>query len=266
MSTNRSSPPEQGWEIPCASQTPSPRISHVTILTTPSRTVTEPVIPGRQVRKTKHTRRQESGHIPRPRNRFILFRSEFYKKAREASGGQDQNDISVRAGRAWNALTEEQKKPYEVQAEREKLEHQARYPDYSYAPGNRTGRPKPRPKSARPVKSKKRKSVIARFKSEEAEELDLLPPISIPTLPVFHRYSCEDGSPTLDMPILGGPEPPTKGVAEPFLDLRYLEDGTLGPEFDFDWTFVPTSAIPPLELSPKISNKVRFRNVDLPHV
>jgi len=81
---------------------------------------------------------EEQGRIPRPRNAFIIFRSQFALnyKAREAH--PHQNLISRSAAEAWNKLSEEEKHPYKLQADEEKREHRRKYPNYTYMPGCRT--------------------------------------------------------------------------------------------------------------------------------
>lgn len=78
------------------------------------------------------------GYIPRPRNAFIIFRSHFASdyKAREAH--PHQNLISRGAAEAWNKLSDEEKRPFKLQADEEKREHRRKYPNYTYMPGCRT--------------------------------------------------------------------------------------------------------------------------------
>ncbi|KAF9467783.1 high mobility group box domain-containing protein [Collybia nuda] len=87
------------------------------------------------VHKSSTRRGKKADHIPRPRNSFICFRSEFYKLKKKNPGGYDQNEISKEAGRVWTLLTPAEKQPFEEMAKREKEDHQLRYPTYSYAPG-----------------------------------------------------------------------------------------------------------------------------------
>ncbi|KAJ7037518.1 high mobility group box domain-containing protein, partial [Mycena alexandri] len=75
-------------------------------------------------------------HIPRPRNAFLIFRLVLIfasgKITKKIEG--DHRHISITAGSVWNALSEEEKKPYHVKAEFEKLEHRRLYPNYRFTP------------------------------------------------------------------------------------------------------------------------------------
>ena len=79
---------------------------------------------------TLSSRRKEKGHIPRPRNAFIIFRSDFCKKSRERNNRQ----ISQIAGVLWGNMSEEQKQPYRLQAAKALADHKAKYPDYKFSP------------------------------------------------------------------------------------------------------------------------------------
>ncbi|KAF9477253.1 HMG-box, partial [Pholiota conissans] len=74
---------------------------------------------------------QEPGHIPRPRNAFIIFRSEYIQRHRDI-GEDQQNELSKRAGRAWNAMSEEEKEWFREEAKKERDQHKERYPGYAY--------------------------------------------------------------------------------------------------------------------------------------
>jgi hypothetical protein len=71
--------------------------------------------------------------IPRPCNRFILFRRAWYQtyglKFKESGA-----DLSKAAGRAWRLLSDQEKLFWTARAEEEKREHQRKYPGYKYQP------------------------------------------------------------------------------------------------------------------------------------
>ncbi|KAF7318767.1 HMG box domain-containing protein [Mycena chlorophos] len=92
-----------------------------------------------EARKPKQ--KKEHGYIPRPRNAFIIFRSDFVKAAREAAKADpklDQTLLSQDAGVAWNSLSMAAKAPFLRRAKEEKAEHAALYPNYRYSPGTMT--------------------------------------------------------------------------------------------------------------------------------
>jgi len=79
------------------------------------------------------------GHIPRPANSFLLFRSEWLKEsiANSTQGDgvrQEQRNVSRRAGEAWRSLSEDAKGHYQKQAQLVKEEHSRKYPEYVYKP------------------------------------------------------------------------------------------------------------------------------------
>ncbi|KAF8350341.1 hypothetical protein F5887DRAFT_297550 [Amanita rubescens] len=80
---------------------------------------------------------EEQGHIPRPRNAFIIFRSQFGLSCKAREAHPHQNFVSRGAAEAWNKLSDEEKHPYRLQADEEKREHRRKYPNYTYMPGCR---------------------------------------------------------------------------------------------------------------------------------
>ncbi|KIJ23985.1 hypothetical protein M422DRAFT_111323, partial [Sphaerobolus stellatus SS14] len=71
------------------------------------------------------------GHIPRPPNAFIVFRTE-YIRAMETQNSTPE--VSRSLGEMWRSMSEEQKQPWVEKALEKKLEHQAKYPNYRYKP------------------------------------------------------------------------------------------------------------------------------------
>ncbi|KAK0200085.1 hypothetical protein DFS33DRAFT_217357 [Desarmillaria ectypa] len=89
--------------------------------------------------KKSHARRQTPGHIPRPRNAFILFRCDFVRQKRvPPSVERNTRNLSRIAGSLWHNMTPLQQQPWKVLAEQEKLEHAVLYPDYKYQPRGRS--------------------------------------------------------------------------------------------------------------------------------
>ncbi|KAJ7645121.1 hypothetical protein DFH06DRAFT_594600 [Mycena polygramma] len=84
----------------------------------------------------------ESGHIPRPRNAFICFRSEYVKAQKLASaqsGSVNQTVLSRGAADVWRELSAEEREPYTAMAHEEKEQHALKYPNYRYSPGSASG-------------------------------------------------------------------------------------------------------------------------------
>jgi hypothetical protein len=76
-------------------------------------------------------------HIPRPRNAFIIFRTQFssrYRTSRDVKRGSANAHISIAAGEYWRELGVEGQRKFKVQAEIEKAEHCKQYPNYHYTP------------------------------------------------------------------------------------------------------------------------------------
>ncbi|KAG7091469.1 hypothetical protein E1B28_010500 [Marasmius oreades] len=85
--------------------------------------------------KKSHARRQPPGHIPRPRNGFILFRCDFVKQKKipESVEGNHRN-ISRIAGILWRQMSKDQRRPWMDMAEVEKKMHEKKFPGYRYQP------------------------------------------------------------------------------------------------------------------------------------
>jgi len=87
--------------------------------------------------KKSHARKQPKGHIPRPRNAFILFRCDFVaQKKIPASVEPDHRNISRIVGRIWKAMGEEGRRPWIEEAKREREKHKRLYPQYRYSPSS----------------------------------------------------------------------------------------------------------------------------------
>ncbi|KAF5377219.1 hypothetical protein D9615_006392 [Tricholomella constricta] len=92
------------------------------------------------MRATKSAPRLRSGNrVPRPRNAFMIFRSEFWADSKiSKSVERDHRHISRIIGHCWNQLPEEEKDVWRRKAEEEKIEHAKRYPGYRFSPNTRT--------------------------------------------------------------------------------------------------------------------------------
>lgn len=86
-------------------------------------------------------RLRSGNRIPRPRNAFMIFRSEFWATAKISKTVEhDHRHISRIIGHCWNQLSEGEKTVWRRRAEQEKIEHQIKYPDYRFSPNVRTKR------------------------------------------------------------------------------------------------------------------------------
>jgi hypothetical protein len=104
----------------------------------PSSAVTNDVQPAPEPQEKKsHARKQPQGHIPRPRNAFILFRCDFVaQKKIPASVEPDHRNISRIVGRIWKAMSDEDRRPWVEEAKREREKHKRLYPQYRYSPAS----------------------------------------------------------------------------------------------------------------------------------
>ncbi|KAG9102252.1 hypothetical protein FRC06_002171 [Ceratobasidium sp. 370] len=91
-----------------------------------------------------HSRRQPPGHIPRPRNAFILYRSWYVKQGFLADVETDHREISRIVGKIWKGLPEDERDVWRGRAEAEKRTHALKHPNYKYSPNSRRdGAPPP---------------------------------------------------------------------------------------------------------------------------
>lgn len=97
---------------------------------------------GRSVAKlSAHGGRRKEGHIPRPPNAFMIYRSHMWAKQKVTRQVEkDHRQISRIAGILWNQLSTAQQDPYRDVAERAKRIHRELHPDYKYAPVSRRER------------------------------------------------------------------------------------------------------------------------------
>ena len=86
--------------------------------------------PGRISPKRK--RNLKKGHIPRPRNAFILYRIEQSAKVKQTNPELDNNSISKIVASQWHREDDGIKQNFFRRAEEERAEHEKKYPDYIY--------------------------------------------------------------------------------------------------------------------------------------
>lgn len=94
------------------------------------------------LRVPSSTRPRPANYVPRPRNAFMIFRSEFWANDKiSRTIEHDHRHISRIIGHYWNEMPDVEKQVWRVKAEQEKLEHMQRYPGYRFSPGSRTKKP-----------------------------------------------------------------------------------------------------------------------------
>jgi hypothetical protein len=201
----------------------------------------------RRTHKSSSSGRTKNDHIPRPKNSFFFFRSDFLASQRLISRHQSQNEISKQSGIIWNALSAEEKHPWVLRADQEKIEHQARYPGYVYAPGGRAGS-KQKVHTGRVSKSRSKRTLPVR---SDSDELDSLSSSSHPTrLSPESESDCAD-SRTCEASLVQSPV-----VKAAQLELVVKSD--VSSPVASNWAFVPTEDIPALEVSTTKFEKVRI--------
>ncbi|KAK0556329.1 hypothetical protein OC846_001284 [Tilletia horrida] len=84
-----------------------------------------------------HTRKMPEGHIKRPPNAFMLFRSHVQNGNLIPQSEKDQSNASRIAGMMWRSIGEEQRQNWYAVAEAKKAEHARLFPDYKYKPSKR---------------------------------------------------------------------------------------------------------------------------------
>lgn len=96
-------------------------------------------------RKIARKRAENANYIPRPRNSFIIFRTEFVNRKTNGEGerppskrrhddSDDERSLSKQAAEVWQRMSDAEKQPWIERAEQEKREHAATYPHYRYRP------------------------------------------------------------------------------------------------------------------------------------
>lgn len=128
------------------------------------------------------SRRSRPGHIRRPLNSFILFRSDCVEELKKRLEGTvkryDSNKFSVELGRHWKSLSEAQQEPYKILALEEAETHQRLYPGYKYKPNwEKTRRVRGKGK-----KNDKVKTMTVAPEAPQIYPLDFEPAITLPPL------------------------------------------------------------------------------------
>ncbi|KAI6045148.1 hypothetical protein EDC04DRAFT_204315 [Pisolithus marmoratus] len=188
-------------------------------LPSPNTMVTHlPFTPG-----SSHTRNRRKGHIPRPPNAFMVFRSWLWNKNDLKNVERDNRNVSRIAGSIWRDFSEEQRAPFRKMAEETKMRHAQLYPEYRYTPSFR----KAKKSSQRPPKRRREGST----KKKTRVTVSMVPQATLHVPPMVI------GLPTAEINIKQE-SPPMPELRTPDLmwPLEELEE------------FVPTDDIPLLTL------------------
>ena len=75
-----------------------------------------------------------SNRVKRPLNAFMIYSRVQRSKIIKGSFNVQHKKVSQQLGKLWKELDETEKRKYQIEAERDCLEHQLKYPDYRYQP------------------------------------------------------------------------------------------------------------------------------------
>jgi hypothetical protein len=190
----------------------------------------------RSTRPSNRTKRSRSpNRIRRPRNAFMIFRSEFYAEQKIIGRIEhDHRHISRIVAHCWNSLSPSEKKVWQEKALEEKAEHALKYPDYRFKPLART-----------------RKVVKRKVKRNSAAELDRCRKVAELLLEGKQGQELEVAIKSID-DAMSAPTSPTSTITEsssspsPGLDINFL-DSPIGNQIFTDFNSLP--ALPSLSLS-----------------
>ncbi|KAF9070808.1 hypothetical protein BDP27DRAFT_1362276 [Rhodocollybia butyracea] len=87
--------------------------------------------------RTRKPRKGDSNYVPRPRNSWIIFRSERSEAIKRDEGKVPAQLVSKIVSEEWSSMTVEMKKLWAQRAEAEKRAHKKKFPDYRYQPTRR---------------------------------------------------------------------------------------------------------------------------------
>lgn len=131
------------------------------------------VLLGNDIRRNStHNRARDKGHVRRPPNAFMIYRSyAWHTKQLEDNEEKNLSRISKQLGHSWEAMGEQARRPFLQVAVIASREHRARNPDYKYAPRSQKSPKKP----ARRASRAKVKAEVKESATHRNARLDSLP-------------------------------------------------------------------------------------------
>lgn len=260
-----------------------------------------PLSPSHTAGQAASVRRRVLGHVSRPPNAFMLFRSEFWakEKLKPEPIERDHRDISRIAAHCWNNLPDHVRAKFQQLAAQKKQEHREEHPDYKYAPVFKRRSPSKSPIKRRPSNKrnlqvenercrKLASLVMAGVRNPDLDAAGLVkmeePKHMLQDDDIDGEYEDEElddqciHSEPFTQPIsssVSGSEPSSVVTQKrPYAAPIKTEEDTIPADVDYDYLetseeisegFVATDDIPPLklpELSPK-AEKVCFDGLAL---
>jgi hypothetical protein len=82
--------------------------------------------------------KQRDGHIARPPNSFMLYRSAYIPEAKARYSQHKQQNLSAIVGRSWHMESQKVRQVYEAYAIIERSNHRKAYPNYKFSPRKST--------------------------------------------------------------------------------------------------------------------------------
>ncbi|KZT22099.1 hypothetical protein NEOLEDRAFT_1181163 [Neolentinus lepideus HHB14362 ss-1] len=200
---------------------------------------------------TSHARKRKPGHIPRPPNAFMIFRSDFCAtRVVTEKIERDHRHISRIAGFVWNKMSDEERKPFVTKAREVKEQHAKYYPDYKYSPTCSKGKGTKRRVRRDGAEDQARCATVANLvlqgiqgdelerRLKEEETGSRIAPKNAPKTRAYHRPAVKY-EPT--------PAPSIKYESPHFPGLEF-ESESSPAELDMS-AFIPTEDIPELDIS-----------------
>ncbi|KAK7028308.1 hypothetical protein R3P38DRAFT_919684 [Favolaschia claudopus] len=164
------SPSDSNWTISSHSSPSDAALSPPQTISVSSEELPVATAPRPFPTKKSHSRKKPLGHIPRPRNAFILFRCDYTRQNAKGTKRSNQNDVSCVAGTIWRNMTEEERRPWVVLAEEEKKRHAALYPGYKLIPRSKKRSKPPTAQEVAKLFAKEADKVIAAETVRQAAE------------------------------------------------------------------------------------------------
>ncbi|KAK0493352.1 hypothetical protein EDD18DRAFT_418018 [Armillaria luteobubalina] len=186
---------------------------------------------------------QPSQRATRPPNAFLQFRSTYWQRNQR---DRNNRNVSRICGFLWNAMSAEERRVYQEMALVAKAEHKVNNPDWSY-------------KSA----PKQKKSTTRRHRNlgekERCRKIAMILREGVESVAVHAKTEVKKEDPVFAIP---SPSPTVAAVEERAPAPNHTTP-TAKKEEEEEESFVPTAAIPPLDLNVAATEKDEFVFVGL---